>query len=106
MSKDIKNKKLILGSALAGLMVAAPGISLTAQTQGKFFQTAQLEVGYRLAQAGEAEDDTGDKGTVEQDEEKKTEEQSDTPTTQGEPKAEKKGDSSKSCGAGSCGGGN
>ncbi len=49
MSEQSKNKKLILGSALAGLVVAGPGVSLT--HSGNFFQTAKLEGGYRLAKA-------------------------------------------------------
>ena len=43
------DKKLLIGSALAGLMIAGSGISVTA-SPGKFFQTAKLEVGYRVAQ--------------------------------------------------------
>ncbi len=57
MSIDSKNKKLLLGSALAGLMVAAPGLSVTVTPSGgaKYFQTAELEVGYRLAEAKKKE---------------------------------------------------
>ncbi|HCU25158.1 MAG TPA: hypothetical protein DF383_09075 [Deltaproteobacteria bacterium] len=48
-----KNKKLMLGSALAGLVLAGPGLSVTANSSSasKFFQTAELHVGYRLANA-------------------------------------------------------
>jgi hypothetical protein len=55
MSKVSKNKKLLLGSALAGLVLSGPGLSVTANTESgaKFFQTAQLEVGYRLAGAAD-----------------------------------------------------
>jgi hypothetical protein len=51
MSKSNKDKKFILGSALAGLILAGPGLSVTATSNAKFFQTAQLNVGYREAQA-------------------------------------------------------
>jgi hypothetical protein len=54
MSKSSKQKKLILGSALAGLILAGPGLSVTATSNAKFFQTAQLNVGYREAQAAKA----------------------------------------------------
>lgn len=55
MSKVSKNKKLLLGSALAGLVLSGPGLSVTANTESgaKFFRTAELEVGYRLAGAAE-----------------------------------------------------
>jgi hypothetical protein len=115
MSKDTKNKKLLLGSALAGLMVAAPGLSVTT---GKFFQTAKLEAGYGLAQAAEG---SGTQGTTTAG----SGTQIDDTTTQGDPatrgkkvnveetqpsqpSTEKSGAKSCSpgkCGAGSCGGG-
>ncbi|KAB2838397.1 hypothetical protein F9K50_09345, partial [bacterium] len=55
MSKVSKNKKLLLGSALAGLVLSGPGLSVTANTQSgaKFFQTAEMTVGYRQARAEE-----------------------------------------------------
>ena len=108
MSKETNSKKLLLGSALAGLMVAAPGLSVTT---GKFFQTANLKVGYGLAQAKEAPapapaptsgsqvDDTTTQGDPSTRGKHMMMEPESQPTT---PQAEKKGD--KSCGAGSCGG--
>jgi len=59
MSKSSKEKKIILGSALAGLILAGPSLSLTANPAGagKFFRTAQLSVGYRQAQAADAKKD-------------------------------------------------
>jgi len=64
MSKESRNKKLLLGSALAGLIVAGPSLAVTAAptaaNAGKFFQTAELSVGYRVAQAEEKTDDSKD----------------------------------------------
>jgi hypothetical protein len=116
MSKDTKSKKLLLGSVLTGLMVVAPGIAVTTApisgSGAKFFQTAQLKTGYGLAQAGEGPADTGDKGTEEQDVEKKEEKKEATPkpTPKASPSADNsaktegsKSCSAKGCGAGACG---
>jgi hypothetical protein len=117
MSKDSTNKKLLLGSALAGLMVTAPGLAVTAGASGKFFQTAQYKLGYRLAQAAEASTDTANQGTTNHDDQKAVQ-GSDSPTagstttgtgTTGEKKdiektcgGDKKSGEGK-CGAGACG---
>jgi Na+/H+-translocating membrane pyrophosphatase len=120
MSNEINGKKLLLGSALAGLMVAAPGLSVTT---GKFFQTAKLTVGYGLAQAKEKKagsestsaattpttqgspvDDTTMEGDPAMKGKKVVAEPAPAPESQPTPeKTEKKGD--KMCGAGSCGSG-
>jgi hypothetical protein len=106
MVKSTMDKKLILGSALAGLILAGPGLSVTATpTGGKFFQTAQLASGYRLAQAEEKKPaatpapappatPAPSSGTIKQ---------SDTPTTKGDPMPSKGSGGYMKCGAGSCG---
>lgn len=120
MPKDAINKKLLLGSAFAGLLVVAPGLSVTASPTGgstaKFFQTAQFEVGYRIAHAEDNPAGTGDEETGEPEEEKSSQKGSvstssstTSTTTSGEEKdegeassGEKKSQEAK-CGAGSCG---
>jgi hypothetical protein len=110
---NIKNKKLILGSVLAGLMVAAPGLSVTT---GKFFQTAHLKVGYGLAQAAGQVDDTTTEGDPATRGRKVKVEEEAAPAAPAAPtapaesqpsetKTDKKKSGDKSCGAGSCGGG-
>lgn len=50
MSKH-RGKKIILGSTLAGMVLAGPGLSVTSSSN--LFQTSELQVGYRVAQAKE-----------------------------------------------------
>ena len=90
----IKPNKILLGSALAGLILAGPGLSVTT---GKFFQTAELSVGYRVAQAEEKKDEAkkDEAKPEEKKDEKKEEEKKD------EKKADK--DAAGKCGKGACG---
>lgn len=91
-----KTNKVLLGSALAGLILAGPGLSVTA---GQFFQTAELSVGYRVAQAEEKKDEVT---TDEKKAEEKKEEKSDDKAEKKDDKQAEKGAAGK-CGAGSCG---
>lgn len=94
----IKPNKILLGSALVGLMIAGPGLSVTA---GKFFQTAELNVGYRVAQAEEKKDEAKkDEAKPEEKAEEKKDEKKEE-----EKKDDKKADKGAAgkCGAGACG---
>ena len=121
MSKRVsKNKKLILGSALAGLIVSGPGLSLTATpTTGsgaKYFRTAPLSVGYREARAADEAPAAAKDSKKEEKADTKVEKKADDkhccqdskcgPDKQcGKDKhSAPKAAGDKSCGAGACGG--
>ena len=103
MVKSTKDKKLILGSALAGLILAGPGLSVTATSAGKFFQTAELKAGYRLAQAEDKPAATP--MPVATPKPTSDTKKSDKPATSGATTTPAKSGGEMKCGAGACGGG-
>ncbi|HKX13213.1 MAG TPA: hypothetical protein VJP40_08675 [bacterium] len=126
-SKVSKNKKILLGSALAGLVMAGPGLSVTtgSASAGKFFQSAELEVGYRVAQAAEEKKVVAAATPAPADPKKDADKHCSGDMKCGGDKkcgaagkhcggdkkpsatpaaTDKKSDTSKSCGAGACGG--
>lgn len=94
--KKTTSKKILLGSAVAGLVLAGPGI----------FQTADLGAGYRMAHAEAENSYVGDKGSgQEQMEAKEKAIQDENAKKAAAERAEKKAhkEAAKGCGAGSCG---
>jgi len=97
MAKSKKEKGLVIGGAIVGLLIggSALGATHTTADQGnEFFKYKEFKAAYQLAAADEKEEvkKTGD----EENAEKKDENTADEKT------AEKKTDE-KSCGEGSCG---